>query len=516
MKVIKKITAIMLSIMMVLGMSSVVSAAGATGAATPTPTGSITINNAAPEETYNIYRILDLESYNGSGESGNYAYKLRSDKATGSTKSWSDFIKSPAIKDVYVTIDGDYVTWKDTEDKAAEFAKLALEYAKDNTTKIVADKTEPAPAVTSGATTSTVSFSDLPLGYYLVETSVGTVLALDTTKPDATIKEKNGVPSVEKKIVEGTDLKDRNTASIGDKVEFQTTITARAGAQNYVLHDKMDKGLTFDPDSLKVQLKKKGDTNANDVASLNNYEKKITGLETPDPCTFHVEFTQTFCNTLVNDDQIIVTYSATLNEKAEIDSTTGNTNTTYLKYGNKSETVEKTTTTYTFEIPVFKYTLDTDGTTKKGLGGAIFKLTKTDSETASSIKLIKTSTGTGKDTYRVAKSGETNTVNEITTSSTGADKGKFTIQGLDAGTYYLTETKQPDGYNKLTSPITININENGQITVDGTTVTQVEVENKSGSLLPSTGGRGTTLFYILGAILVVGSGVVLITKKRMK
>ena len=516
MKVIKKITAIMLSIMMVLGMSSVVSAAETSG--TSTTTGSITINNAAPGETYNIYRILDLESYSGSGETENYAYKLRSDNATGSTKSWSEFIKSTAIKDVYVTIDGDYVTWKNgvatTEAKAAEFAKLALKYAKDNTTEIVADETVIAP---SGATTSTVSFSGLPLGYYLVETSVGTVLALDTTKPDATIKEKNGVPSVEKKIVEGTDLKDRNTASIGDKVEFQTTITAKAGAQNYVLHDKMDKGLTFDPDSLKVQLKKKADANANDVASRNNYEKKTTGLETTDPCTFHVEFTQTFCNTLANDDQIIVTYSATLNEEAEIGSTTGNKNTTYLKYGNKSETVKKTTTTYTYEIPVFKYTLNTDGTTKKGLGGATFKLTK-DNETAPSIELIKTSTATEKDTYRVAKSGKTGTVKTITTSSTGDDKGKFTIQGLDAGTYYLTETKQPDGYNKLSKAVKIVIDENGKITIDDKPeeVTLVEVENKSGSLLPSTGGRGTTLFYILGAILVVGSGVVLITKKRMK
>ena len=96
--------------------------------------------------------------------------------------------------------------------------------------------------------------------------------------------------------------------------------------------------------------------------------------------------------------------------------------------------------------------------------------------------------------------------------------GKFTIEGLDAGTYYLTETKQPDGYNKLSAPVKITIAEDGKITVnDGASSTSlVKVENKSGSLLPSTGGRGTTLFYILGAILVVGSGVVLITKKRMK
>ena len=506
MKVIKKITAIMLSIMMVLGMSSVVSAAGASR--TSTTTGSITINNAAPGETYNIYRILDLESYSRSGETENYAYKLRSDKATGSTKSWSDFINLDEIKGTsgYVTLlDGDYVTWK--EGASVEgFAQKALAYATNNTTTIAADDTKTA-------TTSTVSFSGLPLGYYLVETSVGTVIALNTTNPIWTIQDKNVAPTVKKEVskTENGTYREESTASIGDIVYFKTTIAAKKGARNYVLHDTMSAGLTFNESSIVV--KKEGATTPLERDS--DYELVTDATAKGDSCTFHIKFTESFCNSITADTNIIVTYSATLNEQANIGPTTGNTNTTYLKYGNKSETVKKTTTTYTYEIPVFKYTLDTDGT-KKGLGGAIFKLTKTDSEAAHSIELIKTSTSTGKDTYRVAKSGETGTVNTITTSSTGADKGNFTIKGLAAGTYYLTETKQPAGYNKLTSPVTIIINEGGQITVGGTTVTQVEVENKSGSLLPSTGGRGTTLFYILGAILVVGSGVVLITKKRMK
>ena len=124
--------------------------------------------------------------------------------------------------------------------------------------------------------------------------------------------------------------------------------------------------------------------------------------------------------------------------------------------------------------------------------------------------------GASDDVYRVAMKSETGETvirdGKVTTSSTG----KFTIKGLDAGTYNLTETKQPDGYNKLTTPVTIIISDTGTITVNGTNVNPVEVENKSGSLLPSTGGMGTTLFYIFGAILVIGSGVVLITKKRMK
>ena len=106
------------------------------------------------------------------------------------------------------------------------------------------------------------------------------------------------------------------------------------------------------------------------------------------------------------------------------------------------------------------------------------------------------------------------TTTEITTDSTG----EFTIQGLDADIYYLTEIQQPAGYNKLSAPVKIVINESGTITIGESAdpVDKVEVENKSGSLLPSTGGMGTTLFYIFGAILVIGSGVVLITKKRMK
>ena len=106
------------------------------------------------------------------------------------------------------------------------------------------------------------------------------------------------------------------------------------------------------------------------------------------------------------------------------------------------------------------------------------------------------------------------TVTKITTG----DTGKFTIQGLDAGIYYLTETQQPAGYNKLKDPLKIVIGENGTITVDDKSITgtDVKVLNQTGSILPSTGGMGTTLFYIFGAILVIGSGVVLITKKRMK
>lgn len=505
MKIIKKIAAIMLSVMMVLGMCSVVGAEENTTSGTSAPTGSITINNAAPGETYNIYRILDLESYSG----GNYAYKLRTDTVSGSTKSWSDFIQSTEIKGKYVTLDGEYVTWKEGA-SVEKFAKAALAYAKDSTTKIDPDETK-----TLSNSEASATFSDLPLGYYLVETSMGTVLALNTTNPNQAISEKNTAPTVEKEVSNASDgtYGDTSTASIGDPVYFKTTIHAKKGAQNYVLHDTMSEGLTFDKKSIEV--KKDTTTKLNTPSDY-----KLVTDSMSDNCTFEIEFTGEFCKSITADTDIIVTYSATLNEKAAIGSTTGNTNTTQLSYGGNSKTTEDKTTTYTFEVPVFKFTMPKDASAgKKGLANAEFTLS-TNVNGTSPINLvdITPTTSTTDKTYRVetgtASTGTTTTTTVITPKS-----GKFTIKGLAAGTYYLTETKQPDGYNKLKDPVKIEIKKDGTITVGTETITSenpVKVENKTGSMLPSTGGMGTTLFYIFGAILVVGSGVVLITKKRMK
>lgn len=494
MKIIKKIAAIMLSVMMVLGMCSVVGAEGTgTTSGTSADKGQITITNAVPKQTYTIYQILELESFSDktTKDTGNYAYKA--------TSKWKNFVESSIGKTYLETDDSGYVTWKKNADPAA-FAKEALDYAKKQTTSI-AEKSEVAPDATVGNTTSTVTFGNLPLGYYLVDSSVGALCSLDTTAKEVEIQEKNGVPSVEKKVQEDSDDhwdKD-NTADIGQIVNFQTTITAQAGAQNYVLHDKMEKGLTFNND---INVKKNG----TDV-DISNYTL-ITN--TTDDCTFEIVFTQEFCDALNAKDTIIVTYSATLNENAVIGEK-GNTNEAKLEYGDKN-TISSTTTTKTYKIPVFKYTKKNE--INKGLPGAIFTLSK-NPKGENPIELVKIAET--ENTYRVAKEIEAAGIKKITEVTT-PDDGRFTIQGLDADTYYLTETKQPDGYNKLSAPVKIVINENGTITIGAATETvgEVGVENKTGSILPSTGGMGTTLFYIFGAILVIGSGVVLITKKRMK
>lgn len=492
MKLIKKIAAIMFAFMMVVSMSCNVKADDTT-----TATGKITINNAIPEQTYTIYKILDLESYspkeeNGK-ETGNFAYKPSSE--------WESFIKGENVRDKYFTFEGEYVSWKENADPA-EFAKLALDYAKTNS------KANQGSVTASG---TPVQFTGLGLGYYLVDSSVGTLCSLDTTKPTIEIKEKNGVPSVGKKVssTETGPFDTSSTASIGDTVYFKTTITAQPGAQNYVLHDKMDAGLTFNESSVKAILNK-NETKKDTELTATYYSVVTSNLEDTDPkCTFHIEFTPKLCESLKANDTITVTYSATLNENAVI-AGEGNKNETWLKYGenNNLETTHPTTDTKTFEMHVFKFYKDKKNSDKEtGLADAVFTLKK-GGET-NTINFVKETSDENKgDIYRVANTGDAN----ITTNKSG----KFTIKGLGAGTYYLTETKQPAGYNKLKNPVTVVIDNDGNVKVDDANADPVEVENKTGTVLPSTGGAGTTMIYLVGAVLVLGSGVVLVTKRRVK
>lgn len=510
MKLIKKIAAIMFAFMMVVSMSCNVKAVE--GNATTTK-GTITITGAKEGETYKLYKILSLESYSyteNDKDNGNYAYTLTSN-------GWDSFIKGAGVLNEYFEFDetNTYLTWKGDKSPARvkEFAQLALKYARNE-----ANQLQPVQPVQT-ATSDTVTYSGLDLGYYLVDSSMGTLCALTTTNPTVEIQEKNTAPTVEKKVGNSTDNvnSENNTASIGDKVYFKTTITAQPGAQNYVLHDKMDAGLTFNEDSVKVNLRKKGTSNDQNLTKETHYNVETTNLDNTDPkCTFHINFFQSLCDSLGADDTITVTYSATLNENAVI-AGKGNENETWLKYGDSQNTQHKTTTTKTFEMNVFKFYKDKKNSDKEtGLAGATFKLTK-DSKDAENISFVKTSDkSAAEDVYRVAKKGDAGTVITITSP----DSGKFKIQGLGAGTYNLTETQQPAGYNKLSDPVTVVIDENGKVKVKkGANLedaTEVKVENKTGTVLPSTGGAGTTMIYLVGAVLVLGSGVVLATKRRVK
>ena len=495
MKHVKKLASVLLALVMALALTATAFAAQEG----PLTGGSITINDAVPGQTYNAYQILYLESYNK--DSGAYAYKANS--------AWETWLKTQTS---YVSFDTQgYVTWVKGADAAA-FAKLAQVEA----AKMIADATATAPAAAEGKTYSTVTFSNLKLGYYLVDTTLGTLCSLNTTNPNVVMEEKNEAPANVKTVEEDStgNYGEKNDADIGQTVNFKSTITAQAGAENYVFHDTMSAGLTLDKASIKVNGVAVTDGQGNDVSG-DNYTVSYPSGDGSDGCTFEIAFAQSYLDTITVATTITITYSATLNENAKV-GLEGNLNTSKLSYGEINETTGKPgsttppseTKTYTWDVDVFKYTMN--GETETALADATFTLSK-NANGSNPIALVSE----GNNVYRVAKTGETGTVTEITTDATG----KFTIKGLDADTYYLTETAAPAGYNKLAGPVTIVIGENG--VVNGTTeapqgVDEVKVLNQSGTELPSTGGIGTTLFYVVGGVLVVGAAVLLVTKKRME
>lgn len=440
--------------------------------------GSITINDAVVGHTYGVYQVFVLESYNTDKKA--YAYKANAD--------WETWLESQTQ---YVTFDDqDYVTWVKDADPAA-FAKAALAHAKE------ANMT---PVATITATSTTVQFTGLNLGYYLLDTTLGTLCSLDTTVKDAVLQEKNEQPEVKKEVQEDSDSSwgDENTAEIGQTVNFRSTISAKPGAQGYVLHDTMSAGLTLDPDSIEATGLTKGqDENSGD------YHVVTTGLS--DGCTFEVVFHQSYLDTITTGKDIVVTYSAVVNEDAEV-SPSANPNKTTLKYGedSKFETLPSETKTYTFKVQVVKTDED-----NKILDGAQFKLydAKTGGNEIAVIDL-------GGGLYRLAKDGETNVAAKYLTTS----KGIMVIQGLDANTnYYLEETQAPNGYNKLGERVEIAVkdaNLDASVSNDTWQSGGVHIINKTGDVLPSTGGIGTTLFYVGGGTLVVAAAVVLVLKKR--
>lgn len=474
MKLLKKYFGVLLAMIMVLSMSTVAFAAQGTN----DNNGSITINDAEKGHTYNAYQVLVLESYNT--DAGAYSYK-----ANGAWENWLESQKQ------YVSIDAQgYVTWVKDADVAA-FAKAALAHAKEAKINPVATKT---------ADGTTVKFEKLNLGYYLVDTTLGTLCSLDTAVSDVEMFEKNEQPPVKKEVKEDStgNWGEENTAEIGQTVEFRSTIGAKPGAQGYVLHDVMSAGLTLNPDSIEATGLRKGQD-----ANNGDYHVVTTGLS--DGCTFEVVFHQSYLDTITTDTDIVVTYSAVVNENAQV-SPSANPNKTTLKYGEDSEfeTVPSETKTYTFKVDVVK----TDDKNKV-LDGAQFKLydAKTD---GNEIALVKVSDGV----YRLAKDGETG-VEYITTVN-----GELEIKGFDANTnYYLEETKAPDGYNKLAERVEIAVKEaslEASVSNDTWQSGGVHIVNKAGDLLPTTGGMGTTILYIIGGVLVVAAGSMLVIRRKRR
>ncbi len=490
MKYMKKFMALIATLTLALAMA--VPAFAASG--TASSNGTITIDNAVTNTTYKAYRIFDLESYDTNKDA--YSYKL-------STK-WENFPEytttidgnEVSAKDFFSVNSAGYIEWNDAKKGAgADFAKLAKAFVDKNNIECDAKET---------ATGATVTFTDLTLGYYLVDTSLGSLCSLDTTESSVIIKEKNSDTTIEKKIViDGDEKVDSNSAGIGDTVNFKITITVKDGApKGYVLHDKLS-GLTFDPGSLKVEIGTRELTANTDYTLVAN---------PTDGDSFDVEFID---GKLKPNDVVVVTYSATVAADATI-AGAGNKNTAQLEYNGKHSTKEETTT-YVWKLNVHKYALDSKNK-EVALSGAKFVLYRMDGDTKEYAKLTN-----GRINGWVTNMGDAAILET-------SGEGNILIEGLNVGTYYLEETEAPVGYNKLTKPIEVKITATSDATGVSETVeyknssetsyTQatdatVKVLNKAGTQLPSTGGIGTTLFYVIGGGLMAVAAVLLVTKKRM-
>lgn len=512
-KTIQKLMAALLAAAMVCAMAIPAFATdGDATAAAATGTGSITIENAVTNQTYKIYRILNLEYH---ADTNSYRYT-----ANG---AWEDFILREN-NNFKLDKETGAVTWINTNPEnngtaIQQIANSAGKYAEYTPNNVQEDGSAKANGIT-------LTFSNLPLGWYLVVSDLvdldkGALCSIGTTDPNAVIREKNSKPTIEKEVYEGDTLGYSNDAGIGDTVKFQTRIHVTDGnPTNYVLHDTMAKGLDFNEKSVTVLLmrdpKTGGSNYSGNLTPGTDYELVTS---TSDTCTFEIKFLKP----LKPYDYIQVDYSATVTSDAVI-GTTGNDNKAVLTYGNNSTTTESSTTkTYVWEMGVRKFANLGGDDTNHALADAEFQLYKKDGDTQKYAKFVETSTTS---VYKLT--GWTNNATEAIKVKTPAN-GNITFEGLDAGTYYLEETKAPVGYNKLTAPITVVIDRGTLPTVASQTISYtvkygdttaddhvVRVENKAGTELPSTGGIGTTIFYVVGGGLMVAAIVLLVTKKRME
>ncbi|MBR6548827.1 MAG: isopeptide-forming domain-containing fimbrial protein [Clostridia bacterium] len=459
--------------------------------------GSITLIGIEDSVQYDVYKLLDLESYNTTSNA--YSYKVNS--------TWAGFFAtSEALEYVEINAEG-YVSWlKDSAADTVAFSELALAYAQANgiqPTQSSANENEMAVSTDAESGKATGTFSGLSLGYYLVDSNLGSLCALTTTKPHADVVTKNGIPTITKEVMEDSDSSWGGDASADMKqiISYQATIYATAGAQGYVMHDKMTDAF----EELQINSVK---LNGVDMVEGRDYilytfegYTDATDDDVEDDCTFEIAFTQEFCDGLTNDDVIVVAYQAVLGEDAII-AGVGNANTTWLEYGEGHFTTQMVATTYTYAWDLVK----TDSSDVL-LDGAHFRIYDAATE-GNEVKVVKIND----QTYR--RAGDDEEGDEIVVVG-----GKVRLIGFDSDTYYLEETVAPSGYNKLNGRQAFTIDdENLDATVENGVLTGgagVQVVNKTGSEMPETGAMGTIIFVLIGGIVVLGSGILLFAKKRM-
>lgn len=487
MKKFRKLLSLVLAMVMVLAM------AAPSFADEPEPeTGTITINNALEGQTYTLYKIFDLESYTSTGQ---YSYKV--------VAEWKPFITQWSQ---FFTLEGDYLIenkMTDNSTDAETFAKAALTYAENHETisdvGTYSSDSENAVKNDEGET-YTITISGLTLGYYLLDSTTGTLCSLNTTNPTVDINEKNAAPEIKKERVNVPEGEDTESVSVGDTVNYKVTITAQPGAENYVMKDTMSPGLSFNDDVVIAGL-----------VSGRDYTVEQPGDN--DTFTFKIVFTDTYCANIATETDIVITYSATVNESA-IEGTDPITNSAILDYGDENHitnTPVTTVTLYTYAFGVVK----TD-TTNKVLNGAKFKLYGS-ATGADEIKVVSIGTDVESGTQKYRKATDAEIAAE--TNIVEIEAGIAIIDGLKAGTYYLEETDAPEGYNRLVNRKDVTITDSDNIgTVNNNMYVKdsggVQVINKTGTILPSTGGIGTTIFYAAGIILMAGAVFFVVRRKR--
>ena len=480
-------------------------------------------------KTVNAYKMFSA-TVSGDGGSKAVSYTL--------TDEWKPFFKNSVgltgVTDENVNDKAnDYVS-KLKDSTLVAFATKASNWAQTKANNITADATATVSADASNGK-YTATFTGLGYGYYVVavpgatlanaKSQYATLVSVHSTKVDADIK--GDLPTVDKKVqVDGTG-KDATDAKIGDTLTFTltSTIPDMSAYDTYTFNfkDTLSKGLTFGQvKSVKVE----------NVTLTENTDYTVTTPTASNNNTLTVAMKDFKTKQQANaGKKITVTYTATLNENAVVGGA-GNANSAKIQYSNDpstngtGESEPSKVRVFTYGFTVDKYTGDqyTDAATR--LAGAEFTLAHKD---GSAISFVQVSAGsaTANAVYRVAKAGETGT----TTITTPAN-GKVVFEGLKNGEYTLTETKAPAGYNKLASAIGVKVNgqNNGTDTTNATvTITYnndngndynqtasngvIPVQNKSGAILPGTGGMGTIAFTVIG-VLVIALGVAWTLKRK--
>lgn len=518
MKKLKKLAALVLAAAMVLAMGMTSFAAG---------TNKITINGGTHSlkgVTFTAYRLFDATK--GTDDSIGYTV----------TAPFKTYLANEAgASSIY-----DYVKTQMSDAGTAQTFLSDLKTEIDSGSTVTGeDNVQATTTVSTEATTTEIS--DLEPGFYVIYSnndnySTMTVTVLDT---EAIVNVKVKEPGVEKEIIkDDASAVAGNDYKIGDTVKFRVTVdipTVGDGFSSYYFkfHDTMSDGLTLNRDSFKLYIEN-GSIDINLIQSIDYKEPTIdaTAQEQGNTVTkVAIDFvTGTQQNGWLSSilqqnagKQIVIEYTATINEKAL--HTNPETNSAKIDFtnnnGSKGEGTPDTTKIYTHEMIIQKYkNEETEGNELAGAEFQLYKVTNDGAPVSSNpIKVVQVTQGTD-GAYRVAKTDEEGTTTTMLKAA-ASPVGKITVEGLDSGWYAVVETKVPDGVNGLDAPEYIEIK--GKLDANGNpdgdnykaTVT-LNVINKAGSLLPGTGGMGTVLFTVIGAVLIIAVGTSFVVSRKRR